>query len=173
MATTEFAGTTLFGIKDVADVTLTPLDGGITLDLDSLKVSNIEFTSEEVFARGGHGNAKLIGWDYNREITITLQDALLSMDSLGAIFGATGSATSVVIGPDTFPGYYSFTGTTYGKDKDGKDVVLTITAGKVKLSSNATINLEAEGDPTVFDMTITVLKDDDGNLMTITGDYDA
>ena len=46
-------GTTpwLFGIKEVADVTFTPLDSTDTkvLTFNTLKVSNLEFTSEEAF----------------------------------------------------------------------------------------------------------------------------
>ena len=53
------AATTKFGIKEVADVTFTSLDSGNkTLTFDTLKVSNLEFTAEEAFARGGKGTFK-------------------------------------------------------------------------------------------------------------------
>ena len=159
-----------FGIKEVADVTFTSLDEGSskTLKFDTLKMSNLEFTSEEAFARGGKGNPKLITWDYNREATLTLQDAVLSMDTLGMIFGDKTTGTSVSIGADTYPGYYSISGTTYAKDRDGVNHVFTFTIPKAKISSNVTLTMEAEGDPTVFDMTITVLKPETGDLMTLT-----
>jgi hypothetical protein len=166
-------GTTpwLFGIKEVADVTFTPLDatsGAKTLTFNTLKVSNLEFTSEEAFARGGKGNPKLITWDYNREATLTLQDALLSMDTLAMIFGDLESdGTTVNIGADTYPGSYKIEGTTYARGTDGVEKLFKFTIPKAKISSNVTLTMEAEGDPTVFDMTITVLKPDSGDLMTL------
>ena len=161
----------LFGIKEVADVEFTPLDetNGKTLSFNTLKVSNLEFTSEEAFARGGKGNPKLVTWDYNREATLTLQDALLSMDTLAMIFGDNaGTDAKVTIGADTYPGFYSITGTTFARGMDGVEKVFKFTIPKAKISSNVTLTMEAEGDPTVFDMTITVLKaSDNDDLMTL------
>ena len=58
------------------------------LFLDTLKVSTIEQTAEEVFATGGKGNANLIGWDYGKEITLSIQDALFTPASMSAIYGS-------------------------------------------------------------------------------------
>lgn len=58
------------------------------LFLDTLKVSTLEQTAEEVYAQGGHGNGRLIGWDFNKEITLTMQDALFTPASMSAIFGS-------------------------------------------------------------------------------------
>ena len=58
------------------------------LFLDTLKVSTIEQTAQEVFATGGKGNANLIGWDYGKEITLTIQDALFTPASMSAIYGS-------------------------------------------------------------------------------------
>ena len=170
MATTPW----LFGIKEVADVEFFPITEGGTasdtaeLSFETLKVSNLEFTSEEAFARGGKGNPKLVTWDYNREATLTLQDALLSMETLGMIFGdKNASANKVTIGEDSYPGYYKIVGTTYARGMDGKEKEFKFTIGKAKISSNVTLTMEAEGDPTVFDMTITVLKPASGDYMTL------
>lgn len=155
---------TKFGIKEVADVTFTPLDATNTKTLvfDTLKVSNLEFTAEEAFARGGKGNPKLIAWDYNREATLTLQDALLSIETLGMIFGDNSDDAKVEIGADTYPGYYKVEGWTYGKTTDGENKYFKFTIPKAKISSNVTLTMEAEGDPTVFDMTLTVMQGDAG-----------
>lgn len=162
-----------FGIKEVADVKFYLITNGTpaadaTLEFNTLKVSNLEFTSEEASARGGKGNPKLVTWDYNREVTLTLQDALLSMETLAMIFGdKSEDAKKVTIGPDTYPGYYKIEGTTYARGTDGNEKVFKFTIGKAKVSSNVTLTMEAEGDPTVFDMTITVLKPDSGEYMTL------
>ena len=81
-----------YGIKEVADVTFYELDANgapqfPVLYLDTLKVSTIEQTAEEAEARGGKGNAALIAWDYGKEITVTLEDALFSAKSMAIMFG--------------------------------------------------------------------------------------
>jgi hypothetical protein len=58
------------------------------LFLDTLKISTIEQTAEEVYATGGRGNANLIGWDYGKEITVSLEDALFTPASMSAMFGS-------------------------------------------------------------------------------------
>ena len=85
-----------YGIKEVANVYFEALDddiaagvykGDIVLFLDTLKVSTIETTAENVAAQGGWGNPRLVQWDYGKEITVTLEDALLSLESLRFMLG--------------------------------------------------------------------------------------
>lgn len=160
-----------FGIKEVADVGFYTVgtvkvgsDGTVTataapvLTLDTLKVSNIEFTAEQAEARGGKGNAPLIIWDYGREATITIEDALLSMDTLQAMFGDATNDTVVTINANKFPGTYTIVGQTYARDVDGKDHLFTFVVYKAKVQSEVTLTMEAEGDPTVFNMSLRVLR---------------
>lgn len=78
-----------YGLKEVANVTFYDIKTGKpVLFLDSLKVSTIETTAENVEARGGWGNPALITWDYNKEVNVTLEDALFSAASLRTIMGA-------------------------------------------------------------------------------------
>lgn len=84
-----------YGIKEVANCTLYAID----LDkydneiyipimyLDTLKVSTIEQSAEQVTARGGSGNPKLIAWDYGKDITVTLEDALYTPASQSLMWG--------------------------------------------------------------------------------------
>ena len=85
-----------YGIKEVANVYFEALDndpsngiqkGDIVLYLDTLKVSTIETTAENVAAQGGWGNPKLVMWDYGKEINLTLEDALISLESLRFMMG--------------------------------------------------------------------------------------
>ena len=77
-----------YGIKEVADVTLYDLSTNLpVLFLDTLKVSTIEQTAEQAEARGGKGNSPLIIWDYGKEITVTLEDALFTPKSMQVMFG--------------------------------------------------------------------------------------
>ncbi len=81
-----------YGIKEVADVTFysitdTGTKGAPILFLDSLKISTIEQSAEEALAQGGKGNGTFIAWDYGREITMSIEDALFSPKSMALIMG--------------------------------------------------------------------------------------
>ena len=86
-----------YGIKEVADVTLYSIhkkkDGSgdlyyvPALYLDTLKISSVEKTAENVWAQGGLGNSRLICWDYGKQINLTLEDALCTPASLGMCWG--------------------------------------------------------------------------------------
>ena len=281
-----------YGIKEVANVYFEALDndlaagvyaGDIVLFLDTLKVSTIETTAENTAAQGGWGNPKLVQWDYGKEINITLEDALMSLESLRFMLGGaikkpeadapvvvrhteevvceeggvlpqpkdhltgkkmtpkatkghpvrlinlttgtrtqisasnetpvavygkaidfvnpaligmtttgegneattaatkvktkkddhirifweevvTGaenqeSAVEVTISPDTFPGTYRVVGDTFMRsEKTGKDEPFQFVINKAKVQSNVTLTLQAEGDPTTFEMTLNVLR---------------
>lgn len=80
-----------FGVKEVLDVTFYGLSGANAgkpvFYFDTLKMSNIENTAQSSSARGGKGNPKLITWDYDREATVALQDALMTNKSLALLTG--------------------------------------------------------------------------------------
>lgn len=226
-----------YGIKEVADVTFYDLQedgsrGAPVLYLDTLKVSTIEQTAEEAEARGGKGNPPLIIWDYGKEITVTLEDALFSVKSMAIMFGdgsaddlktitktqtfigttaptqytipggktvsitsstiydATGSVvasgslkagttyfqtfdltvtgSAIEISAQTFPGTYYVTGDTYARSEiTGKDEFFQFIIPKAKVQSENTITLEAEGDPSVFNMNLRVMRPADGVMMKL------
>ena len=94
-----------YGIKEVADVVIYEIgekdDNGQTaytpvLFLDTLKVSTIEQTAEQAEARGGKGNSPLIIWDYGKEITLNLEDALYSPASMAMMFGDKDVKTDLI-----------------------------------------------------------------------------
>ena len=228
-----------YGIKEVANVYFEALDsdpsngietGDIVLYLDTLKVSTIETTAENVAAQGGWGNPKLVMWDYGKEINLTLEDALISLESLRFMMGgaikrsaaaekvtvnlseqaavtvenedasvvyeapekyrwvnmtqgtrgqdtlvaAVGdivrifwtveveqedAAIEITISPNTFPGTYKVVGDTFMRsEKTGKDEPFQFVIGKAKVLSEVTITLEAEGDPSTFEMQLNVLR---------------
>ena len=263
-------------IKEVADVTFCKINadgtrGAPVLYLDTLKVSTIEQTAETSEARGGKGNPKLVSWDYGKEITVSLEDALFSAKSMSLMFGdgetpneVTGAVTrttvmrategvdffvadmagenggavrkniwlgavpqgqegesfdnvkaklgtvkiydeksneigvitksedwtakettyvgqkvfvtytlnaksrTINISGDSFPGTYYITGDTYARsDVTGEDQFFQFIIPKAKVTSENTITLEAEGDPSVFNMSLTVLRPDDGIMMKL------
>ena len=294
-----------YGIKEVANVYFEALDddisagvykGDIVLFLDTLKVSTIETSAENVAATGGWGNPRLIQWDYGKEINVTLTDALISLESLRFMLGGaihkdasadkpiivhhtaevtcvdggvvplptdpitkvqmtpsateghpirlinlttgtrtqisatvsgstvtpqtmtgetsiifkntkligteTGSgettvnksqatkkgdkirifweeiltgdqaeketAVEVTISPNTFPGQYRVVGDTFMRNQaTGKDEPFQFVINNAKVQSNVTITLEAEGDPSTFDLTLTVLRSGSDEMMKL------
>lgn len=240
-----------YGIKEVADVTFYELNNNgeptsPALYLDTLKVSTIEQTAEEAEARGGKGNPPLIIWDYGKEITVTLEDALFSAKSMAIMFGngrvkpykgdkafimkteqflasdvtlptagndASGwsakyeapdgklhnklnpkfydaegkkvtelrkgerffcsydlnvEGSVIEISANSFPGTYYVTGDTYARSEaSGKDEFFQFIIPKAKVQSENTITLEAEGDPSVFNMNLRVMRPADGKMMKL------
>lgn len=274
-----------YGIKEVADVTFYKIDSEgkpaePVLFLDTLKISTIEQTAETADARGGKGNPKLITWDYGKEITVNIEDALFSPKSMSIMLG-DGSVTKAVeqdisrtavirldsqgklpeyftadvydanqgaarkkvyiggsttpsgmiafvdsgitlkaswaenggtaldssltiaelqaaaasaiapysshpgekifitysvkattktitISGDRFPGTYYVTGDTYARsDVDGSDQFFQFIVPKAKMTAENTITLEAEGDPSTFNMNLTVLRPESGEMMKL------
>ena len=228
-----------YGIKEVADVTFYEIaEGGVpgapVLYLDTLKVSTIEQTAESTSARGGKGNPELIMWDYGKEITVTLEDALFSAKSMALMYGVdinntsdfgkettilktvkpsqvssdgskitingqdftvsgsvtyydeNGSSTTnkasaayatakitvsgqkIVISSDKFPKTYYITGDTYARSEaTGKDEFFQFIIPKAKMQSEVTLTMEAEGDPSTFNMNLKVLRPADGDMMKL------
>lgn len=235
-----------YGIKEVADVTFYHIDKVTNepdypvLILDSLKVTSIEQTAEQTEARGGKGNAKLIVWDFGKEITVNIEDALFSPKSLSIMLAngavddytetinrsarvvatkdgeypkvkidgeeitaeikyydgnvtdveggneATVDAGSVTKGQilhavwkqkvknastftvtaDSFPGTYYVTGDTMVRsERNGEDEYFQFIIKKAKMQPEQTISMEAEGDPSTFNMSLQVLRPEDGEMI--------
>jgi len=83
-----------YGIKEVADVIFYSINSigdeeyyTPVLYLDTLKVSTLEKNAEKVTANGGYGNKKLIAWNFGKEITLNLEDALFSPASMSLMWG--------------------------------------------------------------------------------------
>lgn len=273
-----------YGIKEVANVYFEALaseddaeikEGDIVLYLDTLKVSTVETTAENVSAQGGWGNPKLVTWDYGKDINVTLEDAVISWEEMRILMGAkmfteadkehevvirknaehtfktgdeivmpkddgkttdgknhfpaaaqdtfkwvdmtTGKrgtqldledkitaalteelarlkainpgiteakvrvrffweekasdeqpATELVISPSKFPGTYRVVGDALIRsEKTGKDEAFQFVINKAKMLSEVTLTMQAEGDPSTFNMTLNVLRDDEGNMMSL------
>ena len=103
-----------FGVREICDVVFKPLTsvdiGNQHFDamqpvlyLDTAKTSTLEGASTTVYAQGGKGNPRLIGWDGEKTLTFTVEDALMSPVSFAMLSGAgivKGAATMAKIGGD-------------------------------------------------------------------------
>lgn len=88
-----------FGVREICDVVFKPLTsvdignqhfdaGQPVLYLDTAKTSTLEGAATTVYAQGGKGNPRLIGWDGEKTITFTVEDALMSPTSFAMLSGA-------------------------------------------------------------------------------------
>lgn len=88
-----------FGVREICDVVFKPLTsvdiGNQHFDamqpvlyLDTAKTSTLEGAATTVYAQGGKGNPRLIGWDGEKTLTFTVEDALMSPVSFAMLSGA-------------------------------------------------------------------------------------
>ena len=83
-------------------------------------------------------------------------------------YGDNSLGNTIEISAEKFPGTYKVVGDTYARSKaTGEDQRFQFVIPQAKMSSEQTITLEAEGDPTVFDMKLTVLRPDDGVMVKL------
>jgi hypothetical protein len=181
---------TPYGLKEVADVYLYPAGTPITIHtdatvkdfahivdagtvnpdfiFDTLKVSNIEVSSEETSATGGKGNPELISWSYSKEITFTMEDAVFSLATLDLMFGAKGvndgvddnDDETITVDANTFPANYHVVGITSIRNQaNGVDIPFVFEIPNAKVNVQGTLTMEADGDPTTFEMTMKALKE--------------
>ena len=74
----------------------------------------------------------------------------------------------IEVSANSFPGTYYVTGDTFARSEaSGKDEFFQFIIPKAKVQSENTITLEAEGDPSVFNMNLKVLRPADGVMMKL------
>lgn len=155
--------------KANAKVTVTaakPESGAIGADeeyssplvFDTLKVTNFDMSSDDVSANGGKGNPELLNWSYGKSLSFTMEDALLSTDTLHLLYGSQKRDTAgdgiIVIDGGTFPGAYMMVGITVIRNLiTGNDTPFVFIVPKVQFQVSGTLTMQAEGDPSTFEMT--------------------
>ena len=75
----------------------------------------------------------------------------------------------ITVTADQFPGMYMLVGETYIRSRDtGEDERMQLKIPLCKVKSNQTLTLQADGDPTTFNMEIEVARPKSGIMMEIT-----
>ena len=88
-----------FGVREICDVVLKAkaaqkvgnkifYAGEPVIYFDTLKTSSLEGTATTVYAQGGRGNSRLIAWEGERNLTFTMEDALISPEGFMILSGA-------------------------------------------------------------------------------------
>ena len=119
----------------------------------------------------------------------TITDGLGKNWTVSAIYDATGSTVTSLtkgekyialctasakskkvlkIDADDFPGTYKIVGDTYSRNRDtGEDEYFQFIIERAKMSAEQTLTLEAEGDPTTFNLNLTVLRPSSGHMIQL------
>lgn len=78
------------------------------------------------------------------------------------------SGSVIEISSNSFPGTYYVVGDTFARSEaSGDDEFFQFIIPKAKVTSENTITLEAEGDPSVFNMNLRVMRPADGKMMKL------
>lgn len=78
------------------------------------------------------------------------------------------TGSQITISANNFPGTYYVTGDTYARSEiTGKDEFFQFIVPKAKMQAENTITLEAEGDPSVFNMNLRVMRPANGEMMKL------
>ena len=116
-------------------------------------------------------NVKYYGANTSESNENKIEAASLSDSNRAAFMTAEVSASEVgviEVSANSFPGTYYVTGDTYARSETtGEDEFFQFIIQKAKVQSENTITLEAEGDPSVFNMSLKVLRPKDGIMMKL------
>ena len=95
-----------YGIRDITDLVLkartrvkignqTFQPGQPVVYFTTAQTATLEGAATQVYAQGGHGYPRLIAWEGERTVTLTLTEALISPESFAVLSGALRSDASV------------------------------------------------------------------------------
>lgn len=94
--------------------------------------------------------------------------ALVKGETYFCSFDVLVDGAIIDIGVSTFPGTYYAVGDTFARSRTtGKDEEFQLIIPKAKVMSENTITMEAEGDPSVFNMNLRVLRPADGKMVRL------
>ena len=83
-------------------------------------------------------------------------------------FDLRAAGAVIEVSANSFPGTYYVVGDTFARSEaSGADEMFQFVIPKAKVTSENTITLEAEGDPSVFNMSLKVLRPADGIMMKL------
>ena len=97
-----------------------------------------------------------------------ITDALVVGERYFCSYDLKATGAVIEISANSFPGTYYAVGDTYARSEvTGEDEFFQFIIPKAKVQSENTITLEAEGDPSVFNMSLRVMRPADGVMMKL------
>lgn len=108
--------------------------GEPVLYFDSLKTTTLEGAATTVYAQGGRGNTRLVSWDGEKTLTLTMEDALISLESFQLLAGAQANKDTT---------HFTHELIRLGKGTEANDTHFAIDAdGKITLPDLGTVKEE-------------------------------
>ena len=105
---------------------------------------------------------------YDAEGNNILVSALEANERYLCTFDLKASGAIIEVSGNSFPSTYYVVGDTFARSEaSGNDEMFQFIIPKAKVTSENTITLEAEGDPSVFNMSLKVLRPADGIMMKL------
>ena len=150
-----------FGIREVCDLDFKKRSGigPDRFSINTAKMSTLEGSTTTVYAQGGQGNSRLAAWEGEKNLTFTVEDALMSLESLSALMGTTIDTSEenhkkFSITSTSFAGYYEITAKTLFREiETGEDCPTEIYIPNAKLQTTINIPMASTGDPATFTFT--------------------
>ena len=105
---------------------------------------------------------------YDAEGKNIMVSALEANERYLCTFDLKATGAVIEVSGNSFPGTYYVVGDTFARSEaSGNDEMFQFIIPKAKVTSENTITLEAEGDPSVFNMSLKVLRPADGIMMKL------
>lgn len=142
------------------------------------KISGFIVDGDDIYCEmGGNNRAKVSQYTVVTEkgVKLTASETVTAKagEKMFVTFNYQVVGQKIEVSANTFPGTYYITGDTYARSSvSGEDEFFQFIIKKAKVTSENTITLEAEGDPSTFSMNLTVLRPDDGSAMMELIKYD-
>ena len=155
-----------------------PLDAAPTsentpiLTIDYANVSNIDISSDVVWATGGQAHANKVKIDNPLSGTFSLETQLQTMELLGLIVGDDISASSFTGSSVEFDNSkdsqtYTIVATTVWKAADGTTATETLTFWRASPSRALNIAYDGSGDPVSMTVNFELAENDSHKVLTV------
>lgn len=159
-------------IIEISPATINANEGNDTWSVDTKTTTVESDTDSEAVRRRGklwaYLNPKTLK-PYDDDYWFHQGEPFLVSSLTLAEHGKPLKAKKIVVSANQWPGMYMFIGETWIRDKEtGKDEHMQIKAPLCKVKSDHTLILQADGEPTVFNLQLEVAKPTMGNMLEIT-----
>lgn len=141
------------------------------MTIDFANVSDVNISGDRTWATGGQDHANRIGFNDPIQGTLKLSTQIMTMELLTLMAGCELDKANTTVTfantANTTPKYYIIKAETVWQDADGQTYSETLTFHKACPKRALNISYSGEGDPTSVDVEFDLMRDTDGNVLTM------
>lgn len=137
---------------------------------DTVTADNFATKKSGLYTKSGDTYSSAASGTYSSETTYYTKESgnVVKGETCFCSYDLLVDGAIIEVSANSFPGTYYVTGDTFARSEaSGKDEFFQFIIPKAKVQSENTITLEAEGDPSVFNMNLKVLRPADGVMMKL------